>query len=75
LQPFGYKSNTRLSATPRVRSLELPDSEIAAQIDSSQISSNRHTSTSTVQRRLCESGLHGWIAAKKERRKKERNPY
>ena len=27
--------------------------------------SNRHISTSTVQRRLCESGFHGQIAAKK----------
>ena len=39
--------------------------EIAAQINASQNSSNRHTSTSTVQRRLCESGLHGQISAKK----------
>jgi hypothetical protein len=30
-----------------------------------QSSSNRHMSTSTVQRRLHESGLHGWIAEKK----------
>ena len=30
-----------------------------------QSSSNRHISTSTVQRRLCESGLHGKNAAKK----------
>ena len=30
-----------------------------------QSSSNRHISTSTVQRRLCESGLHGRLAAKK----------
>ena len=29
-----------------------------------QSSSNRHISTSTVQKRACESGLHGWIAAK-----------
>ena len=28
-------------------------------------SSNRHIATSTVQRKLCESGLHGRIAAKK----------
>jgi hypothetical protein len=40
-------------------SLELPASEIAAQINSSQSSSNRHISTSTVQRRLFESSLHG----------------
>jgi hypothetical protein len=30
-----------------------------------QSSSNRHISASTVQRRLCESGLRGRIAAKK----------
>ncbi|WP_366951698.1 hypothetical protein [Pseudomonas aeruginosa] len=30
-----------------------------------QSSSNRHISTSTVQRRLRESGLHGLTAAKK----------
>ena len=49
----------------RIRSLELPASEIAAQINASQSSSNRHISTSTVQRRLHESGIHGQIAAKK----------
>ena len=49
----------------RISSLELPTSEIAAQINASQSSSNRHISTSTVQTRLCESGLHGWIATKK----------
>ena len=49
----------------RISSLELPASEIAAQINASQSSSNRHISTSTVQRRLRESGLHGRIAAKK----------
>ena len=54
-----HHSNGRLS------SLELPASEIAAQRNASQSSSNRHISTSTVQRRLCESGLHGRIAAKK----------
>ena len=48
----------------RISSLELPASEIAAQINASQSSSNRHISTSTV-RRLSESGLHGQIAAKK----------
>ncbi|CDQ66904.1 unnamed protein product [Oncorhynchus mykiss] len=30
-----------------------------------EASSNRHISTSTVPRRLCESGIHGQIAAKK----------
>uniref|UniRef100_A0AAZ3RIP5 Transposase Tc1-like domain-containing protein n=1 Tax=Oncorhynchus tshawytscha TaxID=74940 RepID=A0AAZ3RIP5_ONCTS len=49
----------------RISSLELPASEIAAQVNASQSSSNRHISTLTVQRRLCESGLHGRIAAKK----------
>ena len=49
----------------RTSSLELPASEIAAQINASQSSSNRHISTSTVQRRLHESGLHGRIYAKK----------
>jgi hypothetical protein len=43
----------------RISSLEFPASEIAAQINASQISSNRQISTSTVQRRLFESGLHG----------------
>ena len=39
--------------------------QIAAQINASQSSSNRHISTSTVQMRLRESGLHGRITAKK----------
>ena len=46
-------------------SLELSVPQIAAQINASQSSSNRHISTSTVQRRLRESGLHGRFAAKK----------
>jgi hypothetical protein len=49
----------------RISSLELLASEITAQINASQSSSNRHISTSTVQSRLCESGLHGIIAARK----------
>ena len=44
-----------------ISSLELPASEIAAQINASQSSSNRHISTSTVQSVLHESGLHGQI--------------
>ena len=44
---------------------KLPASVITAQINASQSSSNRHISTSTVQRRMCESGIHGQIAAKK----------
>ena len=46
-------------------SSELPASEIAAQINVSQSSSNRHNSTST------ESGLHGRIAAKKPTAKRQ----
>ena len=46
-------------------SLELTAPQIAAQINAWQSSSNRHISTSTVQKRLRESGLHGWIATKK----------
>ena len=38
-----------------------------------QSSSNRRIATSTVQRRLCESGLHGRIAAKKPLRKDTNN--
>ena len=49
----------------RICLLELPASEIATQINASWSSSNRHISTSTVQRRLRESGLHGQIASKK----------
>lgn len=59
------KEDPELPLLQRISSLELPASEIAAQINASQSSSNRHISTSTVQRRLCESGLHGRIAAKK----------
>ena len=43
----------------RISSLELPASEIAALINASLSSSNRHLSTSIVQRRLRESGDHG----------------
>ncbi|CDR00119.1 unnamed protein product [Oncorhynchus mykiss] len=53
-----------VSLLQRISSLELPASEIAAQINASQSSSKRHISTSTVQMRLCKSGLHGQIAAK-----------
>ena len=53
------KEVPELPLLQRIRLLELPALEIAVQI------SNRLISTSTVQRRLCESGLHGQIAAKK----------
>ena len=47
-----------------ISSLELPGSEIAAKINASQSSSNRHILISAVQRRLRQPGLHGLIAAK-----------
>ena len=59
------KEDPELPLLQRISSLELPASEIAAQIKASQSSSNRHISTSTVQMRLRESGLHGQIEAKK----------
>ena len=59
------KADPALLLLQRISSLELQASEIAAQINASQSSSNRHISTSTVQRRLHESGLHGRIAEKK----------
>jgi hypothetical protein len=49
------KENTELPLLQRIRSLELTALQIAAQINASQSSSNRHISTSTVQRRLRES--------------------
>jgi hypothetical protein len=58
------KEEPELPLLQRIRSLELPVSEIAAQMNASQSSRNRHISTSTFQRRLCESVLHGQIAAK-----------
>ena len=57
------KEDPELPLLQMISSLELPASEIAAQINASQSSSNRHISTSTVQRRLRESGLHGRIPA------------
>ena len=59
------KEDPEIPVLQGIRSLELPVSEIVAQINASQSSSNRHISTSTVQRRLCESGLHGRITEKK----------
>ena len=74
-----------LALLQRIRSLELTAPQVAEQINASQSSSNRHISTSTVERRLRESGLHGQMPAKKppltchnttdwlKRNKKERN--
>ena len=59
------KEDPELPLLQRITSLEFSAPQIAAQINASQNSSNRHISTSTVQKRLCESGLHGQIAAKK----------
>ena len=59
------KEDQELPLLQRISSLELTAFQIAAQINASQSSSNRHTSTSTVQRRLHESGFHGRIAVKK----------
>ena len=56
------KEDPELHLLQRISSLELPASEIAAQINASQSSSNRHISITTVQRRLRESGLNGQIA-------------
>uniref|UniRef100_A0AAZ3PI45 Branched-chain-amino-acid aminotransferase n=2 Tax=Oncorhynchus tshawytscha TaxID=74940 RepID=A0AAZ3PI45_ONCTS len=57
------KEDPELPLLQRISSLELTAPPNAAQINASQSSSNRHISTSTVQRRLRESGLHGGIAA------------
>ena len=65
MRPATGKKDPELPLLQRIRSLELPASEIAAQTNASQSSSNRLISTSTVQRRPCESGFQGLIAAKK----------
>jgi hypothetical protein len=59
------RGRSDLPLLQRTSSLELIAPQIAAQINASQSSSNKHISTSTVQKRLRESGLHGRIAAKK----------
>ena len=48
-----------------LRNRQLTAPQIRAHINALQSSTSRHISTSTVQRRLRESGLHGGIAAKK----------
>ena len=59
------KEDPELPLLQRISSLEWTAPQIAAQMNASQISSNRHISKSMVQWRLCESGLHVQIAAKK----------
>ena len=49
------KEDPELPLLQRISSLELPTPQIAAQINASQSSSNRHSSASIVQRRLCAS--------------------
>ena len=56
VRPDTGEEDPELPLLQRISSLELPASEIATQINASQNSSNRHISTSTVQRRLRESG-------------------
>jgi hypothetical protein len=60
----------------RKSSLELTAPQVGVQINASKWSSHKHFSTSTLQRRLHESGLNGRIAAKtpllKDTNKKKR---
>ena len=51
------KEDPELPLLQRISSLELIAPQIAGQINASQSSSNNLISTSTVRRRLCESGL------------------
>ena len=55
------KEDPELPLLQRISSLELPASEIAAQIHASQSSSNRHISTWTVQRRLRKNKRYTWL--------------
>jgi hypothetical protein len=59
------KEDPELPLLQGTSSLELTAPQIAAQIYGSKSSSNRNISTSTVQRRLCVSGLHGRFPEKK----------
>ena len=65
------KEDPELPLLQRTSSLELPVSEIAAQINALRSSSDRHISTSKVQRRLHESGL-SWLNRCKETTSKGR---
>ena len=67
------KEDPELFRVTNLRNRELTAPQIAAQINASQSSSNRHISTSTVQRRLCESGLYGQIAKKPLRKDTNKN--
>lgn len=48
-----------------LRHRRLTAAQIRDQVNATQSSSSRHISRTTVKRRLCESGLHGRIAARK----------
>jgi hypothetical protein len=63
------KEDPELALLQRISSLELPASEIAAQINAPKSSTDRHISTSTIQRRLRESGFHHRISAMKSLRR------
>ena len=52
------KEDPELPLLQRISSFELTAPQIAAQINASQLT-DRHISTSTVQRGLRDSGLHG----------------
>ncbi|KAI5086166.1 hypothetical protein C0J45_24088, partial [Silurus meridionalis] len=53
-----------------LRNRRLTAAQIRDQVNGTQSSSSRHISTTTVKRRLCESGLHGRISARKPLLKK-----
>ena len=59
------KEDPELPLLQRTSSFKLTALPIAAQINASQSSSNRHISTSTVQRRQSESVIRGRIVEKK----------
>uniref|UniRef100_A0A096M621 Transposase Tc1-like domain-containing protein n=1 Tax=Poecilia formosa TaxID=48698 RepID=A0A096M621_POEFO len=48
-----------------LRNCRLTAAQIRDQVNVTQSSSSRHISATAVKRRLCESGLHGGIAARK----------
>jgi len=54
-----YAAKDNLIRVTSLRNHKLTAPQIRAHINASQSSSSGHISTSTVQRRLCESGFHG----------------
>uniref|UniRef100_A0A3B3I9K8 Transposase Tc1-like domain-containing protein n=1 Tax=Oryzias latipes TaxID=8090 RepID=A0A3B3I9K8_ORYLA len=53
-----------------LRNGRLTAAQIREQVNGTQSSSSRHISTTSVQRRLCETGIHGRISARKPLLKK-----